>query len=545
MEAAKPTLDPDPRPDPLAGAVEPSPAKRDLALSALGVSVTSALNILLGFGFQIVLTALFGTSLAMDAYVAASTIPLILTAVLFGSLNVTFVPVFIEYQVHGRSDDAWVVVSGFLILCLVGLGALCAGLALFAEPIIRLTTPGFEPGSERFTLTVDLFRLLLPSVVIGGVAMLLRNFYHAQRRFILAAWAPTLNTLLMVLGTLALAGQLGVTAVAIGTLLGSIAQFGLLAPALLRSGKLTLAWNALRHPGVQRILILMAPWVLSAVFSQSNSLIDRFLASQLEVGAISALGYADRLRVGITMVLTQGISVVLFPLMAEHAARGDHDRLRTVAARGVRLTTILAIPFVVLLLILGEPIVAMLFERGQFDADATRATALALVAYLGALFATCLGSVLTFAFYASQDTLSVALTAIVGFVINIAAAVWLTPLFGVAGPALAFSITALFNLLVLTLVLRRRLGGFELDQLGVVFLKSFGAAALAALIWGVARMFAVALPTGSLQFTLLIGSATVLGLAAFVGAGFALGLTELRLFGAQLAGRIARLRNRS
>jgi putative peptidoglycan lipid II flippase len=544
MEAAKPTLDPDPRPDPLAGAAESSPARRNLALSALGVSVASALNILLGFGFQIVLTALFGTSLAMDAYVAASTIPMILTTVLFGSLSVAFVPVFIEYQVHGRSDDAWVVVSGFLILCLVGLGALCAGLALFAEPIIRLTTPGFEPGSERFTLTVDLFRLLLPSVVIGSVAMLLRNFYHAQRRFILAAWAPTLNTLLMVLGTLALAGQLGVTAVAIGTLLGSIAQFGLLAPALLRSGKLTLAWNALRHPGVQRILILMAPWVLSAVFS-SNSLIDRFLASQLEVGAISALGYADRLRAGITVVLTQGISVVLFPLMAEHAARGDHDRLRTVAARGVRLTTILAIPFVVLLLILGEPIVAMLFERGQFDADATRATALALVAYLGAVFATCLGSVLTFAFYASQDTLSVALTAIVGFVINIAAAVWLTPLFGVAGPALAFSITALFNLLVLTLVLRRRLGGFELDQLGVVFLKSFGAAALAALIWVVARMFAVALPTGSLQFTLLIGSATVLGLAAFVGAGFALGLAELRLLGAQLAGRIARLRNRS
>jgi putative peptidoglycan lipid II flippase len=504
-----------------------APARRKLAWAAFGVSASSALNIVLGFAFQVALAALFGAGRDMDAFLAASTIPNILVLVLTGALSITFVPVFVEYEVRGQGDEAWTVVAGCLYLCGGFLVALSASLAILARPIIALTAPGFAPGSPNFELTVELFLLMLPSVAVTGVASLLRSYYHARRHFFLAAAAPLVNSLVLLAASLALAPLLGIRAVAVATLLGSLAQLLLLAPAVWRR-ELALGWGAVAHPGVRRVLLLMLPWVSSAIFYKSNILIDRFLASQLDIGAISALGYAYRLMTAISQVLTQGLSMVLFPLMAEHVAAGDMARLRAVAAQGIRLTILLALPAVVMLLTLGVPIVRLLFERGQFDLTATALTAQALSAYMGAFFAGAVGSVLTYVFYASQRTGIVALVGVCGFVINILAAVAATPRFGVAGPALAYSLAGFLNLLLLVWILHRQLEGLGLRETGVATLKIVAALLPACLLWAWAGSWLGVLSLGTLASAVTLGGVLLVGLGAFLALCLALRVQELQ-----------------
>lgn len=513
--------------------------RRSIVLAAAGVSAASALNIFLGFAFQIALAALYGTSPEMDAYLAASTIPNILTVVLFGSLSITFVPVFIEYQVRGRPQEAWQVMSGFLYLTVAGLMMVTAALWAFAEPIIAITTPGFAPGSSSFLLTVSLFRWLLPTIVLIGVASLLRSFYNAQRRFMQAAWAPVLNSLLILVVTVALAPWLGVTAVAIGSFAGAVAQFALLVPSLFQSDH-RFSWRDMRHPGVARVLLLMTPWVLSAIFYKSNTLVDRFLASQLDVGAISALGYANRLMTAITTVLTQGISVVLFPLMAEYVAADDQAGLRGISARGIRLTLLLAVPTTVFLSVLSEPIVRLLFERGQFDLAATAATAPTLVGYNGALLAGAVGSVLTFIFYAKQDTMTVALVGVVGFGVNIAVALWLTPLIGAVGPAIAYSVAALFNLIVLGTILRVRLQGLDMSYIAAGALRIGGAAFCAGCIWAWGLGALELLPHTTLALFLGLSALSLVGGLVYLGLCLLVGVDELSLLHQQIRRRLGR-----
>ena len=502
------------------------PKRQSLVLSALGISIASALTVILGFALQVVLAAFFGAARETDAYLAAWAIPSILTIVLFGSFSITFIPVFVEYQVRGHAEDAWTVVIGFLYLCVGLLVALCTGLAIFAEPIIRITTPGFEPGSDIFILTVYLFRLLLPSIVFSGVAGILRSIYFAQKRFVLASWAPVINGIIMVGGTVVLSHRMGVSSVAVSTLIGSIIQFTLLVGVLIRS-RYRASWRAVQHPGVRRVLALMLPWMLSAAFSKSNTLIDRFFASQMDVGSISSLDYAYRLMIAISQVLTQGISMVLFPLMAEYVAAANTSELRRISAQGVRLTVLLAIPATIAIVTLNQPLVRIFFERGHFDAAATTRTADALVAYMGAFFSAAVGSVLTFVFYASQDTVTVAVVGGIGFGINLVAAFILTPLLGVIGPALAFSLASMFNLIVLTFLLRQRLHGFEIDVLFKTIFRLLPASVLAWLIWSQGISWLGGTPTRDLVGTVSVVVILLFGGVAFVGVGLLMGVDEI------------------
>lgn len=518
----------------------PRSSNRSLTLSAIGISATSALNIVLGFALQILLAALFGAGVEMDAFLAATTLPNLLTMVLFGALSVTFVPVFIEYQTHGNDREAWTVVGGFLIIAVTVLLAVMAALALFAEPVLLLTVPGFTAGSSELALTQQLFYVMLPTVVLSAVAGLLRSIYHAQRRFMVAAWVPALNSLVLVVASLALAPALGIMAVAVATLLGGIAQLLLVAPAFGRIFPLEVG-PALRHPGVRRVLLLMLPWVLSAIFYKSNTVIDRFVASQLDTGTISVLGYAYRLMTAISQVLTQGISMVFFPLMAAYVATGEGERQRAAAGRGIRLTLLVALPAAVFMVVAGEPLVRVLFEYGRFDARATAQTAMMLDAYLGAFVAGSVGSVLTYVFYARQDTLTVAFVGLSGFFVNLLAALLLTPALGGVAPAYAFSLASVWNLALLGVLLVRQMGGPRLPSLLAFMGKLALACGLAGAVWAYgSAALAQGVPLPRHLDSLLFGALAIAGAVVYIIACVALRVGELDMLARLLATKLRR-----
>jgi putative peptidoglycan lipid II flippase len=502
---------------------------RSLAASAVGVSFASALNILLGFALQIALAALFGTSRDMDAFLAAMTIPNLFTIILFGALSITFVPVFVEYQIRGSEQDAWMVVGGFLIITTGALTAIAMLLAVFAEPVIALTVPGFAQDGAVFRLTLQLFYIMLPAIIFSGVGGLLRSVYHARRQYMVASWVPVINSLVLVLGTILLAPVLGVIAVAVSTLLGSLAQLLLLIPIMGRIFPLQIG-VALHHPGVRRVLLLMLPWVAGAIFYKSNTLIDRFIASDLDVGTISSLGYAYRLMTAVSQVLTQGISMVLFPLMAAYVASGDLDRLRVVSTRGIRLTLLLALPVATFIAVARIPFVRLFFEYGRFDANSTAQTGVMLTAYLGAFVSGAIGSVLTYIFYARQETATVAVIGVSGFLINLGAALWLTPVMGGVAPAVAFSLAATWNLLIMTAILVWQLQSIDIRTIVLVAIRMAVACGVAGIVWVYGMQWIEPLHTAfSIIYIGAFGVVSAIGMIVYIGFCGLFGVDDVRI----------------
>jgi putative peptidoglycan lipid II flippase len=223
---------------------------------------------------------------------------------------------------------------------------------------------------------------------------------------------------------------------------------------------------------------LMLPWLLGAMIYKANPIVDRLVASQFSAGAISILGYAYVLAQVAVFAGSKGASLVVFPTMSRLVTTGQRQQLPLTIDTGLRLVITFVAPVVVLLLFLGETVVGVTFQRGAFSAADARLTALALGGYSGAILALSLGNVLTYVYYALQDTKTPAIVGSLGMGLNLALALLLSNVIGFLAPAVSYSVMSLFNFAILAAILHRRLG--RLIEPGFfVFCGKVGLASLA------------------------------------------------------------------
>lgn len=517
-------------------------SRQQLIRPTILITLLSILAFGTSFLLQIILAARFGAQQSMDAYLVAITIPDLLNAVLLGSLNIALIPMFIESKLHDGVENAWHLVSSFINLFLITL-IFIALIGMFAAPVyLHWLAPGFEPNGEAFHTSKRLVYLLFPSVIFNGLAGLLSSIYKAEHRFIWPALTPVLNSIIMVGVVLVLSPSLGITSVALGLLIGSIAQFVFLLPILFSSRRYHPIINW-RQPAFRRTLMLMLPWILGALIYKSNLIIDRFLASQLPEGSISYLGYAYKLTTISVTILTIGISTTFFPTMSRFESKGDIKGLRETISLGLRMIMLMVMPVMIIVLVLNVPVIELLFERGAFTHDDTRATGATWVAYLGAFMALSFGNIISFAFYAIKDTKTPAYVGVIGMGLNIAVAFALTPYLAQLGPALAFSAMALFNLLVLTILLSRRLGGLEWYKIW----QSGSRICLAGLLMGLIlwQLYAFWAPMQLAWAVNLfaIGASIALGGSVYLALLLMMGVSEIRKLYAMISKRVPILRS--
>lgn len=449
-----------------------TPTKSKFWRSATIVTLFSLVNMVLSFLTQTVLAAQFGTSMEMDAYWAALSLPLLINTVLIGALNITLVPFFVEHHVlaegNGQDIGLWQLASNFFNLLLVVLTIIALVVAVLAVPLISLLLPGFASNSTIFSLTVTLLRILMPGILFSGLAAFLSSIYYAQSRFLVPAILPALNAGCILLGAWFWSPYLGVKGVAWAYLLGGVAQFLLTAPILLRPQRYHFYLN-LRHESTRQVLIVMLPWVFGALISKANPLVDRFLVSSLPVGSVSYLGYAYTLNQVIIVLVSKGISVVIFPILARQAAQRHWSGMYRDLVWAMEVIGLMVLPIMVLVLLFQIPLIQLFYERGSFTPLATVATGWAWVAYLGAFVGASLGSVVSYVFYALKKTYTMMKIGLVGFVLNVVLAVLLTNRLGYWGPAIAFSLVTLMNFFVTWWVLQKLL-----RDLGEVLPKGAG-----------------------------------------------------------------------
>ncbi|MFQ5855869.1 MAG: murein biosynthesis integral membrane protein MurJ [Anaerolineae bacterium] len=477
----------------------------------------------LGLARELVIGRQFGTGGAIDAYYAAFQIPdLLFTLIAGGALVTAFLPVFTEYLVQGDTRGAWEVASAVTNLVLVVTAVLAGAVALLAPVIVeRVVAPGFDPA--RQALTVDVMRIILASTVVFGVSGIQMGILNAYQHFLLPAVAPAMYNLGIIAGALILAPRWGVHGLAAGVVVGAVLHLGVKIPGLMRYGMQYSPVLGLRHPGVRQVAWLMGPRVLALGMVKLTFLVNTNLASRLGEGSVAALSYAWHVMQLPETLFATAVAIVVFPTLAEFAARGQTEALRSALADTLRVIFVLTVPAAVGLIVLGRPLIALLFQRGAFDARSTEMVYFALQFYALALIGHAVLEIAARLFYAQKDTLTPFKVATVSMLANVVLSLTLIRVLSYGGLALANALAFTLEASILLWIGRGRLGGLEVGRI----LDGLVRIGLAALVMGAAIIgLQRRLPYSS---PLVIGATGLaLGGLIYLAAILALGLHEAR-----------------
>jgi putative peptidoglycan lipid II flippase len=345
------------------------------------VGAATLLSRLFGFIRDVVIAWFFGAGLSSDAFFVAFRIPNLLRRLFAeGSLSIAFIPVFTEYlTVKGKEEAFKLAGSAMWLLSMIL--AVVAVLGILLSPvIIKVIAPGFIDSPEKYFLTVNLTRIMFPYIFFIGLVALSMGILNSLGHFAAPALAPVFLNIAMICSVFFISPYMSdpVTGLAIGVLIGGVLQLALQIPFLIKKG--LYFWQRIKifHPGLKRIGVLMLPAVFGAAVYQINILVGTLLASLLPEGSVSYLYYADRLvqfPLGIFAIAT---ATAILPSLSRQAASRDLEAVKATFAHAMNLVLFITIPSMVGLIVLREPIVALLFKRGVFDSEATQLTAYAL-----------------------------------------------------------------------------------------------------------------------------------------------------------------------
>lgn len=427
----------------------------------------------MGFLRDMVTAWFFGAGRLSDAFFVAFRIPNMLRRLLAeGSLSMVFVPVFTEYLTGKRRDEAFrMAFAMFRLLSVVLVAVTLAGI-LFSPGIVRLMAPGF--GGEKLALTVLLTRIMFPYVFFICLVALCMGMLNVLGHFAAPALAPVLLNLAMIGGMIFIAPHMQepVVGLAIGVIIGGILQLALQAPFMWRHGFRFYRKTAFYHPGVHRIILLMGPAVIGAAVHQINIFVGTLLASLLPEGSVSYLYYADRLVEFPLGIFAISLSVAVLPSLSRQATARDFDALSNTFTHAMNLTFFISLPAMTGLIILSQPIVALLFQHGAFDTESTRATAFALVCYSSGLWAYSAVRILVAAFYSLQDTRTPVKMAMIAITANILLSLALMGHLLHGGLALATALASMINFSLLAYALRKKMGPLGWQKMIVSICKS-------------------------------------------------------------------------
>ncbi len=458
---------------------------RNIAGAALIVMIFFVLSRVTGLAREIIIGAQFGTSADLDAYLAAFRLPdMLFQLAAGGALGSAFIPTFSSYLVKGDRPGAWLLFSRVLNLITLILIALAIVGAFFAEPLVsRVIAPGFPP--EQQALTASLMRWMLLSTVIFGASGLIMGALNGLQHFLLPAAAPVLYNLCIIGGAWLLAPRFGIYGLVFGVVIGALAHFLVQVPGLIRNGVRYTPSLTISDPGVREVARLMGPRVLGLFFVQMQFLVNTILASGLATGSLSALNYAWLLMLLPQGIFARSLATATFPTFAAQYAAGLHNEMRTTFGRTLRTVFFLSIPAAVGLIVLGQPLIRVLLERGQFTAESTALVAYTLQFYAVGLVAHSGLEIVVRAFYALHDTWTPVIFGIGAMMLNIFFSIlWVEPL-GFGGLALANSVATSLEMIVLLLLLNRRMDGIEARRLLSSVIRSLSAA----LVMGLAAYF--------------------------------------------------------
>lgn len=438
---------------------------------------------LIGFIREMLIASKFGSSMETDSYFIAITATGLIIGLISSAIATTFIPVITEVEAKegkiGKIEHTNNMINVVFIISIILLI-----IGWIASPIIvRIVARGFV--GEQFDLTVKLNRIAMPMILFSGIVGVLTGFLHSENKFATSSALGFSRNLVYIVFLLFFSSKFGIVGLMVASTIAVASQVIILIPDAIKSGFKYKFTFDLKDVYVKRILMLSVPVLISVAINDLNAIVDRTLASSLEVGSISALNYANRLINLILGVFITAVTTVIFPLLSKESNDGNIDNLKTVMGHGINIIMIMILPASVGMIALAKPIIEIAFQRGSFDVLATQMSSQALRFYSIGLVAMALNPLLAKVYYSLQDTKTPMLNGVISVVINIVLNLILIRYMAHAGLALATSIATTIATIMLLYGLKKKIGSLGTKAYITTFLKP----GLASGIMGVVAYF--------------------------------------------------------
>ena len=505
---------------------ESQPAKpQSVARSAGIVSIAVMFSRVLGLVRETIFARYFGAGFLYDAFIVGFRIPNLLRDLFAeGALSAAFVKVFTDYQLKNSEKEAWRLASLIFNGLAVILSVICIA-GIFLSPLfVKLITynylgdPNHYYPPEKAALATLLMQIMFPFILLVALAALAMGVLNTKGRFGIPASASTAFNIASIVFGIGLAywlsggaweksvdkivvpsdaAQWAIIGMSIGTLIGGAAQLLIQIPSLFKVG-FRFSWSlSFRDEGVRRVMRLMGPAIIGTGAIQIKVLVDTIVASGIDGGA-SWLSYAFRLMQFPIGVFGVAIGTAAIPALSRLASEDNIVKFRSTLSDAIKLVSLLAIPSGCGLIVLSEPIIALIYQRGEFTAFDTNMTAWALIAYSVGLAAYAAIKVVSPAFYALDDGKTPMYISLASILVHVPASfgmmqllstVGVSPVrpngFGHAGVALATSIVATVNLVALMWYMRRKIKRINARDIFAALVKiSIASVVMSAVAYG-------------------------------------------------------------
>lgn len=443
------------------------------------IMILTILSKIFGFGREITLSYLYGASNISDAYLISITIPNAIFGFVAVGLSAGYIPMYSNISRNEGEIEANKFTNNLINILLVTCSIIVLFGLLYTDQIVKIFASGFE--GDTLALTVRLTKISLLAIYFIALVSIFTGYLQMKNNYIIPALIGLpLNFIIII--SIIFSQNTNVLILSIGYVIAILSQVFLMIPYMRKNKYRYKGIFDIKDKNIINMAYIISPVILGISVNQINVLIDRTIASQLAVGGISALNYANRLNGFVLGIFVLSIVTVLYPMISKMAAENNMKGLKKSLSEAITGVNLLVLPSMIGLMIFAIPIISVLFGRGAFDTSAILMTSSALIFYSIGMIGFGLREVLSRVFYSMNDTKTPMINAVIGVVLNIILNIILSKYMGIKGLALATSIAAIFTTILLFISLRKKIGSFGMKQISISFLKILFASLIMGLI---------------------------------------------------------------
>lgn len=506
--------------------------------ATFGLIIVTMISKILGFGRELALTYVYGASEIADAYITAVSIPGVLFASIGATLATIFIPLFYEVDKLKGKSESLKFSNNILNIVLILSAVLVLFSFIFIEPLVKIFAISFT--GEKLQITIKFAKVIIFGVTFIGLSNIMTAWLQMNGNFNVPGMIGIPYNILIIGGVL-LSSKGNVSIMIIGTLLGIASQFFFQLPFAIKYGYRYKVYINLKDVYIKKMMLLIVPVFIGSAVNQINSVVDRSLASTLGDGIITVLNSANRLNSFVLGIFIVTITAVVYPILSRLSNENNRDQFVQSIANSINLVILLIIPISVGSIILSEPIVRVVFERGAFSSDATIMTSIALKCYSIGILGFGLREVLNKVFYSLQDTKTPMINGVLAVGFNIVLNFIFIKSFGYAGLALATSLAGIVCIILLFISLKKKIGYFGQDKIIKTMVKSLISSSIMGIVTIVAyKLLDNMLDIGFIQDAIALFGSIGVGAIVYIGLTLILKVEEVNLITNRIKAKICR-----
>lgn len=487
------------------------------AKAAAWIMMATMLSKILGFFREQIFANFYGTGIYADVFVLTLNMPSLIMPIIGSAIATTYIPMYVEMKAKKGEEEALKFTNNVLNICYILAIAISLLGLIYTEQFVKIFAAGFVNNPEKFKTAVVFTKIMISGSLFISGSKILSSYLQVNNSFT----APSLIGLpynVILISAIILSGiTQKIYILPVGALIAMSSQLLFQIPFAKKKSFKYQPYLNLSDDSIKKLGILVFPMILGVSVAQINTFIDKLLASLLLDGRLSALNYASKLNDFVLAIFVTSIITVIYPKLSKLTNSDDKEGFVNTIVRSSNVVVLVVLPISVGFIILAEPIVRILFERGMFNAESTQLTTIALQLFSLGLLACGVRDVLYRVFYALSDTKTPMINSSIALIINIVLNLILIKPLGHAGLALSTSISSILTAILLFFSLKKKKGHFGGMRIVKTILKSaVGTAVMGVVAWFVYKELYVLLGVGLINEVISVASAAILGAGIYL-----------------------------